>query len=52
MDMRRALELSLLLVGIYSPANDFGVGVGFTASLFHALDEFKPEAVKEQEAVV
>ena len=51
MDMRRVLESSLLLVGIYNPANNLGVEAGFAASRFRALDELKQEAVEEQEAV-
>jgi len=52
MDMRRVLESSLLLVGIYNPANNLGVEAGFAASRFRALDELKKSAVEEQEAVV
>jgi hypothetical protein len=52
MDMRRVLESSLLLVGIYNPTNKLGVEAGFAASRFRALDELKQEAVEEQEAVV
>ena len=51
MDMRRVLESSLLLVGIYNPTNNLGVEAGFAASRFRALDELKTEAVEEQEAV-
>ena len=51
MDMRRVLESSLLLVGIYNPANNLGVEAGFAASRFRALDELKQEAVEKQEAV-
>jgi len=52
MDMRRVLESSLLLVGIYNPANNLGVEAGFAASRFRALDELKKSAVEEQEAVI
>ncbi len=52
MDMRRVLEPSLLLVGLYNPANHLGVEAGFAASRFRALDELKQSAVEEQEAVV
>lgn len=56
MDMRRVLEQSLLLVGIYNPANKLGVEAGFAASRFRALDEMKRQAAqenfKEDEAVV
>jgi hypothetical protein len=52
MDMRRVLEQSLLLVGIYNPTNNLGVEAGFAASRFRALDELKEAAVEEQEAVV
>jgi hypothetical protein len=56
MDMRRVLEQSLLLVGIYNPTNNLGVEAGFAASRFRALDELKQsaseEAAKEDEAVV
>jgi hypothetical protein len=56
MDMRRVLEQSILLVGIYNPANNLGVEAGFAASRFRALDELKQQAaeenVKEGEAVV
>jgi hypothetical protein len=52
MDMRRVLEPSLLLVGIYNPANNLGVEAGFAAHRFRALDELKKESVKEQEALV
>jgi hypothetical protein len=41
MDMRRVLESSLLLVGIYNPTNNLGVEAGFAASRFRALDELK-----------
>ena len=41
MDMRRVLEASLLLVGIYNPTNNLGVEAGFAASRFRALDELK-----------
>jgi len=51
MDMRRVLESSLLLVGIYNPANNLGVEAGFAASRFRALDELKKSAVEEKEAV-
>jgi hypothetical protein len=52
MDMRRVLEPSLLLVGVYNPANNLGVEAGFAAHRFRALDELKKESVKEQEALV
>ncbi len=56
MDMRRVLEQSLLLTGIYNPTNNLGVEAGFAASRFRALDELKQaaseEATKEDEAVV
>jgi hypothetical protein len=52
MDMRRVLEQSILLVGLYNPTNKLGVEAGFAASRFRALDELKKEAVEEQEAVV
>ena len=52
MDMRRVLEPSLLLVGIYNPSNNLGVEAGFAAHRFRALDELKQEAVEEMEAVV
>jgi hypothetical protein len=52
MDLRRVLESSLLLVGLYNPANNLGVEAGFAASRFRALDELKKTAVEEQEAVV
>jgi hypothetical protein len=51
MDMRRVLESSLLLVGIYNPTNNLGVEAGFAASRFRALDELKQEAVEEKAAV-
>jgi hypothetical protein len=49
MDMRRVLEQSILLVGIYNPANKLGVEAGFAASRFRALDELK-EAASEENA--
>jgi len=52
MDMRRVLEPSLLLVGIYNPTNNLGVEAGFAAHRFRALDELKKVAVEEQEALV
>src|SRR5580700_1746099 len=52
MDLRRVLESSLLLVGLYNPANKLGVEAGFAASRFRALDELKKSAVEEQKAVV
>jgi hypothetical protein len=52
MDMRRVLEQSLLLVGLYNPTNNLGVEAGFAASRFRALDEMKTEAVEEMEALV
>jgi|SRR5665213_2024537 len=56
MDLRRVLEPSLLLVGIYNPTNNLGVEAGFAASRFRALDELKQtaaeEAAKEDEVVV
>jgi hypothetical protein len=51
MDMRRVLEPSLLLMGIYNPANN-SVEIGFAAHRFRALDELKKENVEEKEAVV
>ena len=51
MDMRRVLESSLLLVGIYNPTNKLGVEAGFAASRFRALDELKQTATEEKEAV-
>ena len=52
MDMRRVLEQSILLVGIYNPTNNLGVEAGFAASRFRTLDELKKSAVEEQAAVV
>ncbi len=52
MDLRRVLESSLLLVGLYNPTNKLGVEAGFAASRFRALDEMKTEAVEEMEALV
>ena len=56
MDMRRVLEQSILLTGIYNPTNNLGVEAGFAASRFRALDELKQEATeanaKEDEALV
>ena len=56
MDMRRVLEQSLLLVGIFNPTNKLGVEAGFAASRFRALDELKQtaaeEATKEDEVTV
>lgn len=52
MDMRRVLEPSLLLVGLYNPANNLGVEAGFAAHRFRALEELKQEAVEETAAVV
>ena len=52
MDMRRVLEQSILLVGIYKPTNTLGVEAGFAASRFRTLDEMKTEAVEEMEALV
>ncbi len=51
MDMRRVLEPSLLLVGLYNPANRLGVEAGFAASRFRALDELKQSAAREQTAL-
>src|ERR1035438_7029549 len=51
MDLRRVLEPSVLLVGIYNPTNKLGVEAGFAAHRFRALDELKKEAVEEKEAV-
>lgn len=51
MDLRRVLEPSLLLVGIFNPANKLGVEAGFAAHRFRALDELKQEAVEQREAV-
>ena len=50
MDLRRVLEPSLLLVGIYNPTNNLGVEAGFAAHRFRALEELKQAAVAEQEA--
>jgi hypothetical protein len=47
MDMRRVLEQSILLTGIYNPANNLGVEAGFAASRFRALDELKQQATEE-----
>ena len=47
MDMRRVLEPSLLLVGLYNPTNNLGVEAGFAASRFRALDELKQSATEE-----
>ena len=52
MDMRRVLEPSLLLVGIFNPTNKLGVEAGFAGHRFRALDEMKRDAVEEKEAVV
>ena len=52
MDMRRVLEQSILLVGIYNPTNKIGVEAGFAACRFRALEELKIEATAEKEAVV
>jgi hypothetical protein len=52
MDMRRVLEQSLLLVGIFNPCNNVGVEAGFAASRFRALEELKETATEEKEAVV
>ena len=52
MDMRRVLEQSVLLTGIYNPTNKLGVEAGFAASRFRSLEELKTQAVKEEEAVV
>ncbi len=52
MDMRRVLEQSILLVGIYNPTNKIGVEAGFAASRFRALEELKVSATEEKEAVV
>jgi hypothetical protein len=56
MDMRRVLEQSILLVGLYNPANNLGVEAGFAASRFRSLDELKSEATEtkfqEDEALV
>jgi hypothetical protein len=52
MDLRRVLEPSVLLFGIYNPTNKLGVEAGFAAHRFRALDELKKEAVEEKEAVV
>jgi hypothetical protein len=48
MDMRRVLEQSILLVGIYNPTNNLGVEAGFAASRFRALDELKQSASEEK----
>ncbi len=56
MDMRRVLEQSLLLVGLYNPTNNLGVEAGFAASRFRTLDELKQQAsedaVKADEVLV
>ena len=52
MDMRRVLESSLLLVGLYNPTNHLGVEAGFAATRFRTIDELKKENVEEKEAVV
>jgi len=56
MDMRRVLEQSILLTGLYNPTNNLGVEAGFAASRFRALDELKSEATeantKEDEVAV
>ncbi|MEY4917335.1 MAG: hypothetical protein RL616_1248 [Verrucomicrobiota bacterium] len=52
MDMRRVLEQSVLLTGIYNPTNKLGVEAGFAASRFRSLEELKTSAVKEEEALV
>ena len=56
MDMRRVLEQSILLVGLYNPTNKLGVEAGFAASRFRSLDELKNQATekvgKEDGAVV
>jgi hypothetical protein len=52
MDMRRVLEQSILLVGLYNPTNKLGVEAGFAASRFRSLDELKKEAVEQQPATV
>jgi hypothetical protein len=52
MDMRRVLEQSLLLVGLFNPANKLGVEAGFAASRFRSLDELKTLTVEEKEAFV
>jgi hypothetical protein len=52
MDLRRVLEQSLLLVGLFNPANKLGVEAGFAASRFRSLDELKTVAVEEKEAFV
>ena len=51
MDMRRVLEPSLLLVGLYNPANNLGVEAGFAAHRFRSLDELKKEKTEETAAV-
>jgi hypothetical protein len=52
MDMRRVIEPSILLVGVYNPTNNLGVEAGFAARRFRALDELKKEKIEEKEAVV
>jgi len=52
MDMRRVLEPSILLMGLYNPTNNLGVEASFAAHRFRALDELKKESVEEKEAVV
>ena len=52
MDMRRVIEPSLLLVGLYNPTNNLGVEAGFAARRFRTLDELKKEHVEEKEEVV
>ena len=56
MDMRRVLEQSILLVGLYNPTNKLGVEAGFAASRFRSLDELKNQTSEsvgqENEALV
>jgi hypothetical protein len=51
MDMRRVLEQSILLTGLYNPTNKLGVEAGFAASRFRSLDELKNQNAVEEAAV-
>lgn len=51
MDMRRVLEPSLLLVGLFNPTNKLGVEAGFAAHRFRALEEIRQRAEADKEAV-
>jgi hypothetical protein len=52
MDMRRVIEQSILLVGMFNPCNKLGIEAGFAASRFRALEELKVGATTEKEAAV